>query len=161
MVAVLGALSDRGTWSLAARKVSVGLLRQALNEALVGVLPDLDICQAAESQPHESGPRGEERAADLPEPETVTLRKDTFDWLVSEAVAKKKAQALNPPGLSYHRVPFDQISEHGAGNYYVFKVPYNKSVPIVYVPREGVDAIYGQGGVSGNSTIDVTVRRVS
>lgn len=63
VVAVLGALSNRGTWSLAARKVSVGLLRQALHEALVSVLPDLDICQAAEGQPQESDPRGEERVA--------------------------------------------------------------------------------------------------
>ena len=160
-MSVLGALSDKGTWSLAARKVSVGLLRQALHEALVSVLPDLDIRQATEGQPKESDPHDEEIAADPPEPETITLRKDTFDWLVSEVVAKKKAQALNPPDLSYDRVPFDQISEQGAGNYYVFKVPYNKSVPIVYVPREGLDAIYGQGRMSRNSTIDVTIRRVS
>ena len=106
------------------------------------VLPDLGIRQVAE-------------------PETVTLRKDTFDRLVSEAVAKKKAQPLNSPDLSYDRVPFEKISEQGAGNYYVFKMPYNKSVPIIYVPREGLDAIYGQGRMSRNSTIDVTIRRVS
>lgn len=141
VVSVLGALSDKGTWSLAARKVSVGLLRQALHEALVSVLPDLP----------DLGIR------QVAEPETVTLRKDAFDWLLSEAVARKKAEPLNPPDLSYDRVPFDQISEQGAGNYYVFKVPYNKSVPIVYVPREGLDAIYGQGRMSRNSTIDVTI----
>ena len=72
------------------------------------------------------------------------VARSVLNWLVSEVVAKKKAQALNPPDLSYDRVPFDQISEQGAGNYYVFKVPYNKSVPIVYVPREGLDLRAGK-----------------
>ena len=166
VVSVLAALSDRGTWSLAAREVSGRLLRLALREALVSVLPTLDIAGVRRSQ--ESDQHGEEVAPGLPEPETVTVRKDTFEWLIREVVAsarkrevEKKFQASNPPDLSYDRVPFDQISERGVGNYYVFKKPYDKSFPIVYVPIADLDVIYGQGRMSGNSTIEVSIRRDS
>ncbi|MYN67232.1 MAG: hypothetical protein F4X11_19750 [Acidobacteria bacterium] len=64
--------------------------------------------------------------------------------------------------LTYDGVPYDTISERGSGNYYVFKDPgNNKAVPIVYIPREHFDVIYGSGKMSRNSKIRITIERVA